>query len=75
MLDVVVGINQDEEDHSPVEDVEGADNEENQNSGPLSDKQALKKERVRYYDRQQQLELALAAQKLSEFGVFKFSFI
>ncbi len=41
-------------------DVEGADSKENQNSGPLSDKQALKKERVKYYERQQQLELALA---------------
>jgi hypothetical protein len=43
-----------------VGDVEGADSKENQNSGPLSDKQALKKERVKYYERQQQLELALA---------------
>ncbi len=60
MLDVVTGTSQDEENHSPVEDVEGADSEENQNSGPLSDKQALKKERVKYYERQQQLELALA---------------
>jgi len=71
----VARISQDEEDHSPVGDVEGADSKENQNLGPLSDKQALKKERVRYYDRQQQLELALAAQELSEFGVLKFSFI
>jgi hypothetical protein len=48
----VTRINQDEEDHSPMEDVEGADSEENQNSGPLNDKQVLKKEKVRYYDRQ-----------------------
>jgi hypothetical protein len=75
MVDVVTGINQDEEDHSPMEDVEGADSEENQNLRPLNDKQALKKERVRYYDRQQQLELALAAQELSEFGVLQFSSI
>ncbi|CAK9229861.1 unnamed protein product [Sphagnum troendelagicum] len=75
MLDVVTGTSHDEENHSHVEDVEGADSEENQNSGPLSDKQALKKERVQYYDRQQQLELALAAQELSESGVFKFSSI
>ncbi len=60
MLDVVARISQDEEDHSPVGDVEGVDNKENQNSRPLSDKQALKKERVKYYERQQQLELALA---------------
>ncbi len=73
MLDVVARISQDEEDHSPVGDVEGADSKENQNSGPLSE--ALKKERVRYYDRQQQLELALAAQERLEFGVLKFSSI
>jgi hypothetical protein len=30
--------------------------------------QALKREITRYYDRQQQLELVLAAQELSEFG-------
>ncbi|CAM6077041.1 unnamed protein product [Sphagnum tenellum] len=52
-----------------------ANSEESQNSGPLSDNQALKKERVRYYDRQQQLELALAAQVLLEFSVLKFSSI
>jgi hypothetical protein len=51
MFNVVTGISQDEEDHSPVEDVEGAGSEDNQNSGPLNDKQVLKKERVRYYDR------------------------
>jgi hypothetical protein len=31
-------------------------------------KQALKREINRYYDKQQQLELVLAAQELSEFG-------
>jgi hypothetical protein len=38
MLDVVTRINQDEEDHSPVDDVEGVDSEEIQNSGPVNDK-------------------------------------
>jgi hypothetical protein len=71
MLNVVTRISQDEEDHSPVEDVEGANSEDNQNSGPLNDKQFLKKERGRYYDRRQQLELALATQELSEFDVLK----
>jgi hypothetical protein len=75
MLHVVTGTSQDEENHSPVEDVEGANSEENQNSGPLSDKQGLKKERFRYYDRQHQLELALPVQELSESDVFKFSSI
>ncbi|CAM6026995.1 unnamed protein product [Sphagnum balticum] len=75
MVDVVTGVNQDEEDHSPMEDVERADSEENQNSGPLNDKQALKKKRIRYYDRQQQLELALAPQQLSMFGVPQFNSI
>jgi len=35
---------------------------------PLMGKQALKREITRYYDRQQQLELVLDAQELSEFG-------
>ncbi len=51
-----------------MEDVEAADNEENQNLGPADGKQALKREITKYYDRQQQLELVLAAQELSEFG-------
>jgi hypothetical protein len=51
-----------------MEDVEVANNEENQNLGPTDGKQALKREITRYYDRQQQLELVLAAKELSEFG-------
>ncbi len=51
-----------------MEDVEAADNEKNQNLGPVDGKQALKREITRYYDRQQQLELVLAAQELLEFG-------
>jgi hypothetical protein len=72
MLNVVTGISQNEENNSPMEDVEAADNEENRNLGPLDGKQALKQERARYYDRQQQLELVLAAQELSESGDLKF---
>jgi hypothetical protein len=68
MLDVVTEINQDEETNSLMEDVEAVDNEENQNLGPADGKQALKREITRYYDRQQQLELVLAAQELFEFG-------
>jgi hypothetical protein len=68
MLDVVTEMNQDEETNSFMEDVEAADNEENQNLGPVDGRQALKKEMTRYYDRQQQLELVLAAQELSGFG-------
>jgi hypothetical protein len=51
-----------------MEDVEAVDNEKNQNLRPTDGKQALKREITRYYDRQQQLELVLAAQELSEFG-------
>jgi hypothetical protein len=61
MLDVITEINQDEETNSFMEDVEAADNEKNQNLGPVDGKQALKREITRYYDRQQQLELVLAA--------------
>jgi hypothetical protein len=68
MLDVITEINQDEETNSLMEDVEVVDNEENQNLGLADGKQALKREITRYYDRQQQLELVLAAQELSEFG-------
>ncbi len=51
-----------------MEDVEAADNEGSQNLGPADGRQALRKEMTRYYDRQQQLELVLAAQELSKFG-------
>jgi hypothetical protein len=68
MLDVVTEINQNEEANSLMEDVEVAENEESQSLGPIDGRQSLKKEMTRYYDRQQQLELVLAAQELSEFG-------
>jgi hypothetical protein len=51
-----------------VEDVEVAENEEGQILGPADGRQSLKKEMTRYYDRQQQLELVLVAQELSELG-------
>ncbi len=68
MLDVVTEINQNEEANSLMEDVEATENEEGQSLGPTDERQSLKKEMTRYYDRQQQLELVLAAQELSEFG-------
>jgi hypothetical protein len=71
MLDVVTEINQDEETTSLMEDVEAADNEKNQNLKATDGKQALKREITRYYDKQQQLELVLAAQELFEFGDHK----
>ncbi|CAM5998972.1 unnamed protein product, partial [Sphagnum balticum] len=68
MLDVVTEINQNEEANSLMEDVEVAKNEESQSLGPADGRQSLKKEMTRYYDRQQQLELVLAALEFSEFG-------
>jgi hypothetical protein len=68
MLDVLIETSQDEEDNSPVEDVEVASNEEIRNLEPPDGKRALKEGRARYYNRQQQLELVLAAQELSECG-------
>jgi hypothetical protein len=68
MLNVVTEINQEEDTNSLMEDVEATDNEESQNLGPADGRQSLKREMTRYYDRQQQLELVLVAQKLSEFG-------
>jgi hypothetical protein len=66
MLDVMTEESQDEEDNSPVEDVEGANSKGDQNSRPFDGKRALKERRTQYYDRQQQLELMLIAQQLSE---------
>jgi hypothetical protein len=51
MLGVVIEESQDEEDNSPVEDVEGSDSKGNQNSRPLDGKRALKERRTQYYDR------------------------
>jgi hypothetical protein len=64
----VTEITHNEEANSLMEDVEAAENEEGQSLGPADGRQSLKKEMTRYYDRQQQLELVLAAQELSEFG-------
>ncbi len=44
-----------------MEDVEAASNEEVRNLEPPSGKRALKEGKARYYNRQQQLELVLAA--------------
>jgi hypothetical protein len=52
MFDVVTEESQDEEDNSPVEDVEGADSKGDQNSRPLDGKRTLKERRTKYYDRQ-----------------------
>jgi hypothetical protein len=68
MLDVVTEITHNEEANSLMEDVEAAENEEGQSLGTADGRQSLKKEMTKYYDRQQQLELVLAAQELSEFG-------
>ncbi len=68
MLDVLAETSQDEEDNSPVEDMEAVDNEEVRNLGSPNGKRVLKEGRARYYNRQQQLELVLAAQELLEYG-------
>ncbi len=51
-----------------MENVEATDNEKIQNLETINGKQALKREINKYYDKQQQLELVLAAQELFEFG-------
>jgi hypothetical protein len=53
MLGVVTEESQDEEGSSPVENVEGADNNGDQNLRPPNDKRILKERRTQYYDRQQ----------------------
>jgi hypothetical protein len=60
MIDVLVEASQDEEDDSPEEDVEATDSEEVPNSGSPSGKRVLMG-KPKYYNRQQQLELVLAA--------------
>jgi len=54
-----------------MENVEATNNEEIQNLKTIDGKQTLKREINKYYDKQQQLELVLAAQELSEFGDHK----
>ncbi|CAK9225541.1 unnamed protein product [Sphagnum troendelagicum] len=68
MLDVLAEASQDEEGDSPEEEGKAADREEVQNSGSPKSKRVLKEGKTRYYDRQQQLELVLAAQELLEYG-------
>ncbi|CAK9225921.1 unnamed protein product [Sphagnum troendelagicum] len=69
MLDVVTATNQDEE-AAPHMEVVGAAKDEDLEA--TDGKQALRKEMAMYYDKQQQLELVLAAQELSEFGDLEF---
>jgi hypothetical protein len=71
MLDFVTEINQDEETNSFMEEVRAAGNGEDQNLKIVDGKQGLKRKIPRYYDMQQQLELVLATQELSEFGDLK----
>jgi hypothetical protein len=68
MLDVLAETSQDEEGDSPEDEEEAADREEVRNSGSPKSKWVPKEGRTRYYDRQQQLELVLAAQELLECG-------
>ncbi len=51
-----------------MEDVEAASSEEVRNLEPPSGKRALKEGKARYYNRQQQLELVLAAQEQTKHG-------
>jgi hypothetical protein len=67
MLDALAEASQDEEDDSFEEDVEAADNEEVRNSGSPKDKRVLTG-KPKYYSKQQQLELVLAAQELLKYG-------
>jgi len=69
MLDVVTATNQDEEAAPHLEVVKVAEDEDPE---AIDGKQALRKETVRYYDKQQQLELVLAAQELLEFDDLEF---
>jgi hypothetical protein len=68
MLDVVMEVNQDEEPNSLMEKIGVASVEESGILRNIDDKQALKRKIPKYYDRQQQLELVLVVQELSEFG-------
>jgi hypothetical protein len=67
MFDVLAEASQDKEDDSFKEDVGAADSEEVQNSGSPKDKRVLTG-KPKYYSRQQQLELVLAAQELLKYG-------
>jgi hypothetical protein len=67
MLDVVTEVNQVEENNSLTKDGGVAGNGKDENLKTIDGKQTLKRKIPKYYDRQQQLELVLAAQELFEF--------
>jgi hypothetical protein len=67
MLDVLAETSQGERDESFEEEVEAADDEEIQNSRFHKGKRVLMQE-PKYYSRQQQLELVMAAQELLRYG-------
>jgi hypothetical protein len=64
-LDVVTATNADEEALSNVEVVGTVEDEDLE---AVDGKQTLQEGPIKYYDKRQQLELVLAAQRLSEFG-------
>jgi len=68
MLDVVTEVNQDEEPDSFMEEIGVGGVEESGILRNTDGEQTLKKKKPKYYVRQQQLELVLAIQELSEFG-------
>jgi hypothetical protein len=68
MLDVVTEVNQDEKDDSFMEKIGATSVEESGILKNINDKQTLKRKIPKYYDKQQQLELVLANQELSEFS-------
>jgi hypothetical protein len=68
MLDVVTKVNQVEETNSLTKDGGATGNGEDEILRTIDGKQTLKRKIPKYYDRQQQLELVLAAQELFEFG-------
>jgi hypothetical protein len=67
MLNVVMR-NWDEEPDSLMEEIGTTCVEESENLRNIDGKQSLKRKIPKYYDKQQQLELMLAAEQLSEFG-------
>jgi hypothetical protein len=67
MLDVLGEVSQDDESDSPEEDVEAVDSEEVQDLALRKGKRILTRA-PKYYSRQQQLELVMAAQELLRYG-------
>jgi hypothetical protein len=64
MLEVLTKTSQEDKDDSPEEGAEVGVEEEARNLWSSKTKRVQKEKRTRYYDRKQQLELVLAAQKL-----------